>query len=239
MTHIHPVIKIVSLIILSIFSTQGGWNNLYLTLAIILPFYFFRMELFTSAIRMTFKLKWLFLSILLVYYFFSPQINHLSLALLRIFVLITIIFSVNLYLKSSTIEQILESLLWLFSPLKILNINVERISLRAVLTIEYIDVLTNKIEQHKNKISISNNWRDIKVWNSFLIQRKENLLQIIKHLGEVLKEILIETSPENIVVQAGKEYTINCLDVPSGLQLLIPIVLCLLYIYNPFLLVNF
>ncbi|MBE9526336.1 MAG: hypothetical protein IME94_05110 [Proteobacteria bacterium] len=233
------MIKIVSLIILSIFSTQGGWNNLYLTLAIILPFYFFRMELFTSAIRMTFKLKWLFLSILLVYYFFSPQINHLSLALLRIFVLITIIFSVNLYLKSSTIEQILESLLWLFSPLKILNINVERISLRAVLTIEYIDVLTNKIEQHKNKISISNNWRDIKVWNSFLIQRKENLLQIIKHLGEVLKEILIETSPENIVVQAGKEYTINCLDVPSGLQLLIPIVLCLLYIYNPFLLVNF
>lgn len=238
MTHIHPVIKIVSLIILSIFSTQGGWNNLYLTIAIILPFYFFRMELFSSAIRMTFKLKWLFLSILLVFYFFSPQINHLTLALLRIFVLISIIFSVNLYLKSSTIEQILESLLWLFSPLKILNVNVERLSLRAVLTIEYIDILTNKIEQHKNNISISNNWRDIKVWNSFLIQRKENFLQMIKHLGKVLKEILIETSPETIVVQAGKEYTINCLDVPSGLQLLIPIVLCLLYIYNPFLLVN-
>jgi len=238
MTHIHPVIKIVSLIILSIFSTQGGWNNLYLTIAIILPFYFFRMELFSSAIRMTFKLKWLFLSILLVYYFFSPQVSHLSSALLRIFVLISIIFSVNLYLKSSTIEQILESLLWLFSPLKLLNVNVERLSLRAVLTIEYIDILTNKIEQHKNNISISNNGRNIKAWNSFLIQRKENFLQMIKHLGKVLKEILIETSPETIVVQAGKEYTINCLDVPSGLQLLIPIVLCLLYIYNPFLLVN-
>ncbi len=238
MTHIHPVIKIVSLIILSIFSTQGGWNNLYLTIAIILPFYFFRMELFTSALRMTFKLKWLFLSILLVYFFFSHQANHLSSALLRIFVLISIIFSVNLFLNTSTIEQILESLLWLFIPLKLLNINIERLSLRAVLTIEYIDTLTNKIEQHKNNISISTNRRGIKGWNSFLIQRKEKLFQMSKHMVEVLQDILIKTSSKTITDQPAKEYTINCLDVPSGLQLLIPIVLCMLYVYNPFLLVN-
>ena len=149
----HPVIKIVSLVILSIFSTQGGWNNLFLSIIILSPFYFFRTEIFSSALQMLVRLKWLFFSILLIYYLLSPEISHLLSAVLRILVLITLIFSVNLYLKTSTIEQILESLLWIFSPLKYFQINIDRLALRAVLSLEYIEILSLRLEKYQNNLA--------------------------------------------------------------------------------------
>ena len=239
MTLIHPVIKILSLIILTMYSTLGGWSNVCLSIVIILPFYIVHPELFSAAVKMTLKLKWLFFSIFLVYYLLSPEISHLLIALLRISVLITIIFSVNLYLKTSTIEQILASLLWIFSPLKIFKINVERLSLRAVLTIEYIEILTQRIEKYKKKLSIGHNHTDKNGLKSLYLQSKERFLQVTKHFSRVLQDILMEISPENIKMQATKEYIIDCMDAPNGVQLLIPPILCLLYIYNPFSMVNF
>lgn len=227
----HPVIKISSLIILSIFSTQGGWSSVFLTFAIILPFYLWRIELLSSALQMILRLKWLFFSILLIYYLLSPELNHLLSGLLRISVLISIIFSVNLYLKTTTIEQILASLLWMFSPLKYIKINIERMSLRAVLTIEYIEILTQKLKKYQQ--GLSDHTIETKCFKQYILYRKERFFYLIKHSGIIIQDILLEASPEKIKNEPNKEYTIECIEAPKVLQSLIPALLCLLYIYNP------
>ncbi|MCK5664527.1 MAG: hypothetical protein KAI17_13640 [Thiotrichaceae bacterium] len=230
----HPVIKMVSLVILSIFSTQGGWDNLFLTIIIIAPFYFFRIEIFYPALQMLFRLKWLFLSIILIYYLLSPETAHLLSALLRISVLITIIFSVNLYLKTSTIEQILESLLWIFYPLKYMQIDVVRLALRAILTLEYIEVLTLRLEQYQHKLVLKNTAENKPGLASFLRQRKERLFNLIKHSGIIFQDILQEIS----TTKTYKEYSIDCIEAPDVQQLMIPVLLCVLYIFNPISMMN-
>ena len=262
----HPVVKITSLLILTIFSTQGEWGTLLVTISVILPFYIIHTKLWPPALQMIVRLKWLFFSILLIYFLFTPDvvfqesskelinrypaeeflnyfyispeiqslINRILPALFRISVLILIVLSVNLFLKTSPIEQILAALLWLFHPLKALNINIERLSLRAVLTLEYIEVLTLRLAEYKiikkeNKLSC-NNISFIECIKLFIKQRKEMLFHLIKYSGIIFHEILNETQ-----LVSEKKYTIICLETPPFLQILIPIILCLFYIFNPFL----
>lgn len=257
----HPVVKIVSLLILTIFSTQGEWQTLIVTISVILPFYLIHTELWPPALKMIVRLKWLFFSILMIYFFFTPDVfqevsndlinrdhslNYFSISpaiqdtikqilpgLFRISVLILIVFSVNLFLKTSTIEQILAALLWLFHPLKSLNINIERLSLRAVLTLEYIEVLTlrlagYKINKKENKLSC-NNISFMDCIKLFIKQRKEIFFHLIKYSAIIFHEILNETQ-----LVSEKKYTIDCLETPPLQQILIPIMLCLFYIFNPF-----
>ncbi len=151
----HPAIKILSLIIVSIFLTQGSWLNLIISGALLLPFYLYQSSLWHSALKMLFKLKWFFISILLIYYFYTPDIQQsdqlsyqfydpsvindflekMNPGFFRISVLICILFSVNLLIRTTSKEDILSALVWLFSPLKYLNINFDRFLLRSVLTL--------------------------------------------------------------------------------------------------------
>lgn len=231
----HPVIKIVSLIILSIFSTQGGWSNLFLTISIILPFYALHPDLFPSALQMTLKLKWLFLSILLIYFLFTPEVSYFLSGLFRVLVLISIVFSVNLFLKTSTIEQILESLLWIFYPLGYFNINVKRLSLRAVLTLEYIVILEQRLKKYQQNSRQEKQKKEYKKGlKSFFLFRKERLFQLIEDFAIIFHESLSKVEKES-----NKQYTIDCIEPPGVIQLLIPVLLCLLYIFNPLSTMNF
>ena len=250
----HPAVKIVSLVILSMFSTQGEWYTLLLTGVIILPFYIVQPYLWQSAFRMLFRLKWLFFSILLIYFFFSPTLpiehplapdsgylvqlqklsaymNQMLPGIFRITVLILIIFSVNLFLKTTTKEQILAALLWLFYPLKFLNINIERILLRAVLTLEYIEVLTLRLAEYKliksdnpNNIPLAGQTFKQKLIHTF-IQKRLAFFHLVEHSGTIVHEILDEAEKTS-----GKIVTVVCLDPPLASQFMIPVILCLLFI---------
>ncbi|MCU7799762.1 MAG: hypothetical protein KZQ70_06370 [gamma proteobacterium symbiont of Lucinoma myriamae] len=213
----HPAIKIVSLIIVTIFITQGSWFTLLLTAILLLPFYILNLHLWTSAIKMLFRLKWFFLSILIIYYYYTPELQASSSlfnilnerfvpGFFRISVLVIILFSVNLFIKMTSKEEILSALLWLFSPLQFLHIDVERISLRAVLTLDYIEDLSGRLSEYK--------------------QKKQSLFYLVELSGIILHEILDEA--ENT---SGKSYTVNCLEAPDAKQFILPMVLCLsLYI---------
>jgi len=248
----HPVIKIVSLLILSVLSTQGGWDSVLLTITIIIPFYFKYPELWVPALKMTFRLKWLFLSIIFIYFISIPEMSYLLLGVFRVLVLISIIFSVNLFLKTSTIEQILAALLWIFHPLNYININVERLSLRAVLTLEYVEILSQYLEKYKynkamRKMDRQKDMAELtgapaststklmpcgcNMLMSFLRQRKKSFIGFIENLTVIFQDVFNEVL--SVKGSANKQYTINCLDTPRGFQLLIPPALCLLYIYNP------
>jgi len=256
----HPAVKIVSLVILSMFSTQGGWFTLLLTGALLLPFYILRPLFLYTALRMLLRLKWFFFSILLIYLVLTPELpiehqsiyfNNLSAlntflnqalpGLFRIMVLVLIIFAVNLFLRTTSKESILAALLWLFTPLKILTINIERISLRAMLTLDYIEKLTAHLDDYKQKNSIKKDKdianREILNWSSLngfkqsfkqiISQKKDVFFHLIAHSGIILREILDEAKNTS-----GKIVTIDCLESPNTMQLMIPVSLGVLYILS-------
>jgi hypothetical protein len=238
----HPAIKIISLCVLSFFSTQGEWKTLLLTGVLLLPFYIISPGLWASAFTMLSRLKWLFFSILLVYSVLTPVVStdllldccpentifqlqfgaflyQLLPGFFRVAVLVLIILAVNLFLKSTTKEQILAALLWLFYPLKFLNFDIERISLRAVLTLEYIEFLSSRFAQfkkrNKNNSSLPLNFK----------QKKEVFFHLIETSGTMIIEILDEAEKTT-----GRVQNIDYLEAPMPLQLLVPIILILYYI---------
>ncbi len=240
----HPAIKIINLVIISIFLTQGGWQTLLLTGALLLPFYLVHHHLWHSAIKMLFRLKWFFISILLIYFFYTPTIHQTDSSLLvlygskllpglfRILVLIFILFSVNLFIKMTSKEEILSALLWLFLPLKFLNIDIERLSLRAILTLEYIEVLSERLAKYKKNNSLnSNSCKKLKnkvfFINNIFNRLRDTLLHLIKHSGIIFCEILEEAE-----CTSGKLYTLEYLESPKISQYLFPLMLFFFYYYS-------
>lgn len=234
----HPGIKIVNLILFSIFLTQGNWLTLLIMGALLLPFYLSIKNIWQSALQMLVRLKWLFLSILLIYYFYTPNLSHSSSfvftaelerlmpGLFRISILLTILFSVNLFLKSTTKEEILAALMWLFFPLAKININIERISLRAILTIEYIEQLSERLKSYKEQQRMILDKDDM---DSFLLKKKKAFLHLIKHSGIILQETLKEAESTS-----GKLYSIELLSPPALIQFLFPLVIGLLFYLSLF-----
>lgn len=239
----HPAIKLISLVVVSLLSTQGNWLTLLVTGAIMLPFYFLHTDYFSSAIRMLFKLKWFFASILLIYLFFTPAIStplthHYLLAsllpsLFRISVLVIILFAVNLYIKSTSKEAILASLLWLFSPLKKYRLDIDRLSLRAVLTLEAIEHLNYKMAHYKNSLQtekIHNSFSDCFFNKQFRqciirwsVEKKKAFFHLVKHSGIILRDILIEAD-----TTSGQSYQIESMQPPLPVQFFIPALLTLI-----------
>ncbi len=200
-----------------------------------LPFYLQNKLLWQPAITMLLRLKLFFVSILLVYVFFSPipiaamlsarlLAESLVPGLFRISVLILIIFAVNLYLKSTSKEQILSSLSWLFYPLNYLKININRLALRAVMTLEYIEYLNQKLAEYQQQKKQRDTSSDSPFsFRQYYQSKKRAFFHLTRQSGIILHEILTEA--ENT---SGKEYTIDYLPAPGLTQFFIPIGLCLL-----------
>jgi len=232
----HPAIKIVNLIVISIFLTQGSWFSILLAGALLLPFYIIRPDLWRPAIKMLFRLKWFFISILLIYYYYTPDIQQSAQTIIsqiserilpgsfRITVLIFILLTVNLFIRTTSKEEILSALLWLFLPLKFFNINIERIALRAILTLEYIEILSGRLAQYKDNRTLDT-LVNASVPDSFYAKKKGVLLHLVKSSGIILREILEEAD-----TTSGKSYSIDCLKSPAIIQYLLPVLLCLLFL---------
>lgn len=228
----HPVIKIVSLIIVTVFITQGGWCSLLLAYCLVLPFYLINSSLWRTALIMIRRLKWFFLSILMVFYFFTPELppaqqsisyvnQGLLLGLFRICALMVIIFAVNLFIKTTEKEEILAALIWILAPLRILYINIDRFSLRAVLTLEYIEYLSDYLTDYKKKNLDYTDTQQYSLWSmDYLKQKKASFFQLIEHSAIILHKIIRDSEQTS-----GKSYTINYLATPRPAQFLLPLAL--------------
>ncbi len=229
----HPVIKLISLITVAVFLTQGNPVTLLITGALMLSFYFVIPSLWQSAFSMISRLKLFFISIILVYLFLSPatwsELSDMNIllqvsapGLFRIAVLIIIIFAVNLYLKTTTKEDILASLIWLFKPLNYLNITIDRFALRAVMTLDYIEQLNHKLTQYKQR-KLQQKRLEENAGTSLrqkLRVTKQVFLNLVSQSAIILQDVLNEA--ENT---SGKQYTIDCLQAPSFIQFIIPVLL--------------
>jgi len=147
----HAVIKIISFLVFGIAVSTGGHEILLAGLLLITPLYFFEQGVhIKNAYTMLKRLKWLFLSILIVYLFFTPgrllivdlywgpTVEGLIQGLSRIFVLLLLVAAVNLLISSTEQDDLLSAILWCLRPLALFGIPHERLAVRISLTLEAV-----------------------------------------------------------------------------------------------------
>lgn len=97
------------------------------------------------------RMRWLFLSIFIVYLWFtpgheilpvfqtiSPTYEGLKLGLFRVYSLFLIVIGVNLLVRSIPRQDLICAILWLLKPFRIIGLPYERLAIRIALTFDFV-----------------------------------------------------------------------------------------------------
>ncbi|MCI0505375.1 MAG: energy-coupling factor transporter transmembrane protein EcfT [Gammaproteobacteria bacterium] len=228
----HPVIRIVSFLILAGFVAFGGLYELAAGFVLVLSVVLYRrLQSFELSTRIIKRMRWLFLSILIVYLWFTPgepilpfasafipTFQGLQSGMLRVFSLILIIFAVNYFIATIARNSLVEAIVWLLYPLHWFGIETGQLALRIALTLELIprtQQLVLDIKQHYVDARINSNQpKRAAVRKSLVLSR----LVMISHLLEMLFERTIYEAdrmpPEKIVVDTMQKPPLSQWVVP-------------------------
>lgn len=120
-----------------------------------------------NALTMLKRLRWLFMSILVLYLFFTPGVllwpdvlwgptqEGLSQGLMRIAVLVLIVAGVNVLIGSTGQAEFLSAVSWCLQPLSWLGLSHERLAVRISLTLETVGVLRGAYRQQPRDSKVS------------------------------------------------------------------------------------
>jgi energy-coupling factor transport system permease protein len=148
----HPAIRIVSLIVLgSAMALSQGRAILFAT-ALVLALYVATSTLHLApAWRMLKRMRWLFLSIIVFYFWFTPgeplvaaasvwipTVQGVVQGSMRIVALVTLVLAVNLLLQTTARPELLAGLLWITAPLCWLGVAHERLAVPLTLVLEAV-----------------------------------------------------------------------------------------------------
>jgi len=168
----HPVIKIVSFLVFGAAVSIGDGKILLTGVSLVLPLYIFGNKIhFHTSLIMLKRLKWLFVSILVVYLFFtpgqllwpdvdwSPTLEGLTQGLLRVAVLVLLVAAVNFLISSTKQDKFLSAILWCLRPLSFVGLPHERLAVRITLTLDEVSQIRkthlyeNRDKSDRQKIS--------------------------------------------------------------------------------------
>jgi energy-coupling factor transporter transmembrane protein EcfT len=152
----HPVIRIISFIVLTAFLAQGDAANI-LVATMVLAFLFIKLDgqSWRTAWRLLRRMRWLFLSIAVIYLWLTPGVPLIpgmpSLAEwlptveglwqggLRIISLALMVTAASLLLSVTSRDEVLGALHWMMAPLgRLLRFPHERFAVRAALSLEAV-----------------------------------------------------------------------------------------------------
>ncbi len=160
----HAVIKIVCFLVFSAAVSMGDAQVLLMGLLMVVPLYFFntggreRVH-FSTAVTMLKRLRWLFLSIFIVYLFFTPGVlvwpgvlwgptfEGVLQGVSRVAVLVLIVAAVNVLLVSTEQAEFLAAVHWCLRPLSWLGLRHERLAVRIALTLESVSAVREAYRQ--------------------------------------------------------------------------------------------
>lgn len=140
--------------VLLLSSVASSTQLFFLIVFFCLIFLGLKNKTFIYAVR---RMRWLFLSLLMIYAFgtpgeliplfpvnFSPTFEGLQLGLLQIEKLLIALAALSLLLLSSSRAQMLLGIYMLLMPFKFLGLNIERFAARLMLTLDYVEELAVK-----------------------------------------------------------------------------------------------
>ncbi|WP_455207646.1 hypothetical protein [Kaarinaea lacus] len=231
----HPVIRIVCFLILAGFVAFGGLYEIALGFVMVLSVVLYKrlqsVELSTRIIK---RMRWLFLSILIVYLWFTPgeplipmasafipTFEGLQTGMLRIFSLVLIIFAVNYFISTIARNRLVEAIVWLLYPFNWLGLDTRQLALRIALTLELIprvQQLVLDVKQHyvDAKAKLDEPQR-VTVRKSLVLSRVAMVSRLLEMLFERTVDEAIKMPPEKIAVDTMQR--------PSVLEWFVPVIL--------------
>lgn len=204
----HAAIKIMSFLVFGAAISTGKWQVLLAGLLLVFPLYFFTEQTHLhSALVMLKRLKWLFVSILIVYLFFTPgqllvpdllwgpTVEGLLQGLLRIAALVLLVIAVNLLIAGTEQEEFLSAVLWCLRPLSIFGLSHERIAIRITLTLDTVSQVRKKFQEDSSTINVETEASKLNAISGKASRLFESAISSAE--SESLREITVpeETSP--------------------------------------------
>jgi energy-coupling factor transport system permease protein len=137
------------------------------------------MQHFRAVVVMLKRMRWLFLSIFIVYSWFTPgqpliggwitnapTLEGVVTGALRALSLAAIVLAVGVLIRTLVREQLLAGILWLLRPLEVLGLPYERLSVRLALTLDYVhqvqdlysSAATRSVESQENTLRQRLSW---------------------------------------------------------------------------------
>ena len=153
---VHPVIRIVVFLVVASFLASGQYFAMLLSAAA-LTFLILRSSIAVhrAALQMLRRMRWLLLSMLIVYGWFTPgealwpalgaatpTVAGLLEGLQRAAALVLMALAAQQLISGLAPPQLLAALLWLSKPLQVFGLARERLALRLMLTLEAVPRLT-------------------------------------------------------------------------------------------------
>ena len=231
----HPVIRIVSFLILAGYVAFGGKYEIALGFVLVLSVVLYRrlqsIELSTRIIK---RMRWLFLSILVVYLWFTPgepilpvesalmpTLEGLQTGLLRVLSLVLIIFAVNYFISSIARNRLVEAIVWLLYPLNWITVDTRQLALRIALTLELIprvqqivlDVKQHYVDAQQNM----DQSRQVTVKKSLILSRLAMISRLL--------EMLFERTIDEAVKMPSEKIPVDTMQTPPILQWLVPVMI--------------
>ena len=159
----HPVIKIILLLMLCLLATIHTPQSLIAVLSLVLAGYVLTSLFYLRHIRiMIARLRWFLISILVVYLWFTPgepifdmsylpSSEGLIMGFSRLVSLLAIILAVNLLIRSTKKDDLISSIIWMTYPLTLAGFSRERLAVRIALTFDAITDVEMMMLNEKNK----------------------------------------------------------------------------------------
>lgn len=157
----HPFVKI--LLFMTVLALLGIINAQLLSVMLAILLVMIVLLKHRNYWHILLRLRWLFLSILIIYAFgtpgellpyfpvqFAPSYEGVSLGIIQLERLLIALAALHLLLTASPRQEMMLGLYWLLLPLKYLGLNVERFAARLMLTLHYVESFA---ESTKHKLN--------------------------------------------------------------------------------------
>jgi energy-coupling factor transport system permease protein len=214
---VHPVIRVVSLILFCSGVAQARSAVLALALVVMVALYVTSPKaVFWSAWRMLRRVRWFFFSLGILYFWFTPgdplwgaagaaawvpTQQGLAQGCHRIAALALIVLAVNLVLESTHRQQLMAAWHWLLGPLQWFGVDRERIALRLSLVLANVEAAR----------SLMSDAREAGVSSR----------RSVRHIGTVMGNVLVQALERAQSVPL-RSVTISLGDAPPVWQWLYP-----------------
>ncbi len=149
----HPVIRILCFLIFCGFVAFGDLPTLLLASVIfVVPLVKPKLVNFLAYFQQLKRLKWFFLSILLVYAWLtpghvifpsfsvlSPSVEGLKLGFEHVFALMYIVFALHIFIKTIESDKLIAAILWCLQPLQWVGLPHKSLAIRISLILQVLD----------------------------------------------------------------------------------------------------
>lgn len=191
-------------------------------LLVVPPYFFTEKHQLQGVFVMLKRLKWLFVSILVVYLFFTPgrlllpdilwgpTLEGMMQGLSRIVALTLLVAAVNLLMTTTEQGEFLSAILWCLRPLSLFGISHERLAIRITLTLDAVSQVRKDMKEKMSEIDI---------------ERSDSKLHAISDKASRLYQSALSSAERTTL----REISLPEETMPPLQQWLIPIMLAVLF----------